>query len=141
MLRLWTAAAALLLLLSTANGWGAPRHGRHVLRMEATAFVRDGEPTAAGTIPHDGVAAADPAILPLGSRIRVTGAGAWSGYYIVTDTGSKVVGYHIDLLLPSTAAAKQFGKKIVDVRVLRVGTGKQEARAEDIPAPKPPVTH
>lgn len=125
------------LVLIVAPSWGAV--ARHpVMRMEATAYSQlTAKPTAAGTVPHDGIVAADPTILPFGSRIRVTGAGAYSGIYVVTDTGSKVVGRHIDLCLPSAAEAKQFGKQVVRVQVLDVGTGKPEARAVDIPAAKP----
>ncbi len=138
MSRLSVTAVALLLFVSVLNGWAAPRRHLHpIIRMEATAFAKDRKPTAAGTVPHDGIVAADPAVLPLGSRVRITNAGAFSGFYIVTDTGSKVVGNHIDLYVASAAEAKRFGKRIVIVQVLQVGTGKQDARAKDIPA----VTH
>jgi rare lipoprotein A len=104
------------------------------MHMEATAFAQDAKPTAAGTVPHEGIVAADPAILPLGSRIRITAAGVYNGIYTVTDTGAKINGRHVDLYLPSDAEAKQFGKKVVLVRILRIGAGKQDARDKDIPA-------
>jgi 3D (Asp-Asp-Asp) domain-containing protein len=66
--------------------------------------------------------AADPALFPLGSLISVTGAGPYSGTYVVTDTGSKIVGRRIDIYIPNEASAKQFGKKRVHVRVLHWGT-------------------
>jgi len=114
---------------------GATRRPRHrVMRMEATAFTPGTGATAAGTVPHEGIVAADPAVLPLGSRIRVTGANSYNGVYTVTDTGSKVLGRHIDLCLGSAAEAKQFGKKIVRVQLLRRGGGKQDARVRDIAA-------
>ena len=114
---------------------GATRRARHrVMRMEATAFTPATGATAAGTVPHEGIVAADPAVLPLGSRIRVTGANSYNGVYTVTDTGSKVLGRHIDLCLGSAAEAKQFGKKIVRVQLLRRGAGKQDARDRDIAA-------
>ena len=65
--------------------------------------------------------AADPAVLPLGSRIYVTNAGAYSGVYTVADTGSKIQGRHIDIFIHGAARAKAFGKKTVLVRVLRRG--------------------
>ncbi len=105
------------------------------MRMEATAFARDSKPTASGTVPHEGIVAADPAVLPLGSRIRIRAADAFDGVYTVTDTGTKIVGRRIDLYLPSAAEAKQFGKKVVTVQVLTRGTGKEDAREKDIPAP------
>jgi 3D (Asp-Asp-Asp) domain-containing protein len=85
-------------------------------------------------VPHDGIVAADPGVLPLGSRIRVTNAGSYSGIYTVTDTGSKINGLHIDIFIPSRAAAKEFGTKAVGVQVLERGTGPRDARNKDIPA-------
>lgn len=94
------------------------------MRFEATADSATGI-TAKGTVPHQGIVAADPAVLPLGSVIRVTGAGAYSGTYAVTDTGSKIAGRHIDIYLPSVEEAKQFGKKVVIVRVLSRGNNEK----------------
>ena len=92
-------------------------------RVEATAFVLSGI-TRAGTRPHGGVVSADPTFLPLGTRIRVTGAGEFSGIYLVSDTGAKVVGRHIDIYVPSRILAKRFGRKLVFVSVLKWGQGK-----------------
>jgi 3D (Asp-Asp-Asp) domain-containing protein len=91
------------------------RHPR--MRFEATADSVSGI-TAKGTTTHEGIVAADPDVLPLGSLIRVTGAGKYSGIYVVTDTGPKVQGRHIDIYMPSTEEAKQFGRQKVYVRVL-----------------------
>ncbi len=118
--------------------WSAPKHPA-VMRMEATAFALDAKPTSAGTVVHDGAVAADPAVLPLGSRIRVTHAGAYNGIYTVSDTGNKIAGRHIDIYMKSAAEAKQFGKKMVRVQVLETGTGKQDARNKDIPAAPAPA--
>jgi 3D (Asp-Asp-Asp) domain-containing protein len=92
-------------------------------RVEATAFDLSGI-TRAGTRPHGGVVSADPSFLPLGTRIRVTGARQFSGIYLVTDTGAKVVGRHIDIYVPSRILAKRFGRKLVFVSVLKWGQGK-----------------
>jgi 3D (Asp-Asp-Asp) domain-containing protein len=70
-----------------------------------------------------GTVAADTRVLPLGTRIRVTGAGRYSGVYVVTDTGRNVRGRHIDLYMTSTAEARRFGRKSVQVRVLDWGEG------------------
>ena len=105
--------------------------------MIATAFARARQPTAAGTDAHVGTAAADPAVLPLGTRIRLTGAESYDGEYLVTDTGAAVKGRHIDLYLPSRAEAKQFGTKSVRVVILEKGTGKQDARAKEAVTPAP----
>ena len=74
--------------------------------------------------------AADRRILPLNSRIRVYGAGRYSGDYTVEDTGGKVDGHHIDLYMPSRAAAKKFGRQRVKVVVLKYG--------DDEPSPPDP---
>jgi 3D (Asp-Asp-Asp) domain-containing protein len=84
--------------------------------------------TAKGTLAHEGVVAADPAVLPLGSRIRVSRAGAYSGVYVVTDTGAKVEGRHIDIYLRNNAEAKRFGRKTVTVRVLTRGDNRKDGR-------------
>ena len=95
------------------------------MRFEATANSVDGI-THKGTVTHEGIVAADPTVLPMGSRIRVTGAGPYSGIYVVTDTGGKVIGRHIDIFLNSHVEAKQFGKKMVTVRVLSYGDNKKD---------------
>ncbi len=91
------------------------------MRMQATAYTEKATPTAAGTMPHEGIVAADPAVLPLNSWIRVSGAGAWNGVYHVRDTGEKIVGRRIDICMASAEQARRFGKKPVTVRLLKVG--------------------
>jgi len=104
--------------------------------MQATAFALKAKPTAAGTVPHRGIVAADPAVLPFGSRIRISGAGKYNGTYTVTDSGRKIGGAEIDIYMPSAAEARRFGKKRVTVQVVEVGEGKQDAREKSIPAKK-----
>lgn len=70
---------------------------------------------------HPGTVAADRKVLPLNSRIRIYGAGRYSGDYIVEDTGGKVDGHHIDVYMPSQAEAKKFGRQRVKVVVLKYG--------------------
>lgn len=114
-----TFAAALLLL---AFQWSAAAHprARHY-RCEATAFSRYGN-TQLGTLTRRGVVAADPSLFPLGTVLRVTGAGGYSGPYVVTDTGSRIVGRRIDIYIPNESRAKRFGKRVVSVLVLHWGT-------------------
>ena len=104
----------------------------------ATSYSVKGK-TAAGSRPTDKIVAADPRILPLGSRIRVDDAGAYSGEYVVTDTGRKVHGHHIDLFIADPAEAKRFGKKHVRVSVIERGDGHaasaRNAAAAVAPAP------
>lgn len=97
-----------------------------MMRMEATAFTQTGNLTASGTVPRKGIVAADPAILPLGSRIRISDAGVHNGVYTVADTGGHIDGHRIDVFVTTAASAKKFGRKMVTVHVLRIGTGKVE---------------
>ena len=61
----------------------------------ATAYSGGGR-TASGTVPQQGIVAADPAVLPMGSRIRVR-AGKYSGDYTVRVTGGSIRGRKIDV--------------------------------------------
>ena len=87
---------------------------------EATAYTIEGK-TASGEHTRKGIVAADPKILPIGSRIRVTDAGAYSGVYEVTDTGREIKGREIDIYIQNNAEAKRFGRKNVQVEVLQLG--------------------
>jgi 3D (Asp-Asp-Asp) domain-containing protein len=93
-----------------------------VMRFTATAHSVEGT-SASGQSSQEGTAAADPDVLPLGSRIRVSGAGKYSGEYKVIDTGRKIQGREIDIYLSNNAEAKQFGKRQVRVEILRLGEG------------------
>jgi len=127
----YIALAVLLVVALAPSSAGIAGPRRESARMAATAYSDHLQRTSAGTIPHEGIVAADPAVLPLGSRIRVIDAGTYSGIYTVMDTGSKVKGLHIDVYVPSFAAAKKFGRKLVLVQVLETGKGKKDAREKD----------
>jgi len=130
---IWLSLGALLWCHSAgAQGKPAPHK---VMAVEATAFARVRQVTVAGTDPHEGVVAADPAVLPLGTRIRITGSRGYDGNYLVTDTGSAVKGLHMDLYLLSEVEAKKFGTRTVRVQILKMGTGKTDARKEDATNP------
>ena len=92
----------------------------------ATAHSQKGL-TASGTNSHVGTVAADPAVLPLGSHIHVTGAGGYTGEYTVADTGPAVKGRRIDIYMPTPAEAKKFGRQRVKVQIRQRGEtpGKQ----------------
>jgi 3D (Asp-Asp-Asp) domain-containing protein len=93
-----------------------------VVDFEATAYCITGT-TASGMQTRPGIVAADPALLPIGSRIRVDGAGSYSGEYTVADTGPAVRGREIDIFIPDLDAAKRFGRRRVQVRILERGSG------------------
>jgi 3D (Asp-Asp-Asp) domain-containing protein len=95
-----------------------PRRGEAgPMRFEATAYSIEGK-TAAGSRSREGIVAADPALLPLGTRIRVSDAGKYSGEYVVRDKGRTIKGREIDIYLANDAEAKRFGRKPVMVEVL-----------------------
>jgi hypothetical protein len=51
----------------------------------------------------------------------VTEAGKYSGVYVVTDVGTAIVGRRIDIYVMDPEAAKAFGRKEVQVELLREG--------------------
>ena len=68
-----------------------------------------------------GLVAADPRVLPLGTRIRIRDAGSYSGEYLVADTGGGINGFEIDIWMESRAEALRFGRRRVRVEVVRYG--------------------
>ena len=85
----------------------------------ATAYSLRGR-TASGKPVSRGLIAADPSVLPLGTRVRLD-AGSWSGEYLVADTGGAVKGRRIDIWTPTTREALQFGRRPVKLTVLELG--------------------
>lgn len=90
------------------------------LRFSATAYCK-GAVTKSGVVPRTGVAAADPLLLPVGSVIQVGTDTSHAGIYTIMDTGPAVQGRHIDIYMWSCHDALQFGRRPVDVVVLRLG--------------------
>ncbi len=116
-----------LVLWLVALGVAQPgAQSRKVLLVEATAYCIEGE-TASGAQTRRGVVAADPDVIPLGSRIRVDGLGRrLSRDYDVEDTGRLIKGREIDIFMADCEAAKEFGRQPARVRILRVGDGQRE---------------
>ena len=91
------------------------------LQFSATAYCK-GQITASGVRPRTGVAAADPSLLPVGSVLNVsTGDAKYTGVYTVMDTGPEVKGRELDLYIWSCNEALVFGRRPVQVTVLRLG--------------------
>jgi 3D (Asp-Asp-Asp) domain-containing protein len=112
------------LILLAFNGLPASADQRLDGPYIATAYAQQGL-TASGEYTHRHVVAADPDILPLGTRIKVTRAGRYSGEYVVADTGGKIQGRKLDIFLPDEAACRKFGKRKVNVKVIQLGDGTQ----------------
>jgi 3D (Asp-Asp-Asp) domain-containing protein len=85
----------------------------------ATAYSLRGR-TASGKYVAKGIIAADPRVLPLGSRVRLH-AGGYSGEYLVADTGGAIRGRRIDIWTPSSREAMRFGRRTVKLTVLSYG--------------------
>ena|SRR5690348_263801 len=112
-----------LLVLSPIIVAGTPKlDGTYV----ATAYAITGI-TASGEWTHRHVVAADPDILPIGTRIKIRRAGRYSGEYVVADTGTKIQGRRLDIYMPTEAECKKFGVKRVKVKVIQLGDGTREA--------------
>lgn len=87
----------------------------------ATAYCLKGRTASGGNVKR-GIVAADPRVLPLGTRISMN-AGSYSGSYLVADTGGSVKGRKLDIWVPSCSEAKRFGRRNVTIAV--VGKGRK----------------
>lgn len=79
----------------------------------ATAYCLKGR-TASGAGVRRGIVAADPRVLRLGTRINLS-AGAYSGNYLVADTGGAVKGRKLDIWVANCSEARRFGRRTVMV--------------------------
>jgi 3D (Asp-Asp-Asp) domain-containing protein len=129
-----------------------PQAGARLL-FKATAYCK-GETTASGVGVRTGIAAADPAILPVGSVVRLeTPSPRYSGVWTVMDTGPAVRGRTVDLYLWNCNEALKFGRRSVRLTVLRLGWSpensipgmvdklfhKREAESKKLAPPAPPI--
>ena len=87
-----------------------------VTAYSATAYCLKGRTASGGSV-RRGIVAADPRVLPLGTRIYMN-AGPYSGTYVVADTGGAVRGRRLDVWVPSLAEARRFGRRKVTISVL-----------------------
>ena len=94
----------------------------------ATAYSLKGR-TASGRMVSRGLIAADPRVLPLGSRVRLEVPG-YHGEYLVADTGGLIKGKRIDIWIPSSREAMQFGRRTVKLTVLSYGARKPRRKAK-----------
>ena len=91
------------------------------LEFTATAYCK-GTTTASGVGVRSGIAASDPAILPVGSVVNISTHNAkYNGVYTIMDTGPRVQGRALDLYMWSCHEALAFGRRLVELRVLRLG--------------------
>ncbi|MFC4767896.1 ubiquitin-like domain-containing protein [Effusibacillus consociatus] len=81
--------------------------------MSATAYAAGGR-TATGRPAQFGVAAVDPSVIPLGTKLYIEGY----GYAIAADTGGAIKGMKIDLVFNTQAECLQFGRRQVVVHIV-----------------------
>jgi 3D (Asp-Asp-Asp) domain-containing protein len=105
------------------------------LRFTATAYCK-GETTASGVSVRTGIAAADPALLPVGTVVRIdTPDEKLDGIWTIMDTGPAVQGRTVDLYLWSCHEALRFGRRPIQLEVLRLGwnpQNSQRTRVDDL---------
>jgi 3D (Asp-Asp-Asp) domain-containing protein len=82
----------------------------------ATAYCLQGR-TASGDHVQQGMIAADPRVLPIGTVVHIR-AGSYTGTYTVKDTGGRIKGRHVDVYVPSYREAKAFGRRPVKIKVI-----------------------
>jgi hypothetical protein len=71
---------------------------------------------------RSGIAAADPDLLPVGSVVSInSGDAKYSGIYTIMDTGPAVQDRILDLYMWNCNEALAFGRRSVQVTVLRLG--------------------
>ena len=98
------------------------------LRFTATAYCK-GETTASGVSVRTGIAAGDPALLPVGTVVRIdTPDDKLDGIWTIMDTGPAVQGRTIDLYLWSCHDALRFGRRPIQLEVLRLGWHPQNSQ-------------
>lgn len=114
----------LVLAIQSTAADARPRRNA-VFNVEVTAYCDVGE-TASGAYTRRGIAAADPRVLPLGTRVRVQGLGRkFDGTYDVEDTGREVKGRELDIFMHDCDRAREFGRQPARIRVLKVGTNQR----------------
>jgi 3D (Asp-Asp-Asp) domain-containing protein len=87
----------------------------------ATAYCK-GFVTSSGVAVQGGIMAADPALLPIGSIVRLDIRDEkYDGIYTVLDTGPAVQGREVDVYMWSCNEALQFGRKQAQLTILRLG--------------------
>jgi len=112
-------ASTICLIAASAEGAQRPR-ATAALSMSATAYCESGK-TRSGARARRGTVAADPRLLPIGSRIRVLAPKRYAGVYQVMDVGRGIKGRELDIFMPSCKHARTFGRRQLSVRVLPRG--------------------
>ena len=100
---------AILLILALATAGSAIDKDVYT----ATAYCLKGR-TASGEKVRQGIIAADPRVLPLGTLVHIAGLGE----YLVKDTGRLIKGNRLDIWMPTCTQALNYGRRRVKLTVL-----------------------
>ena len=117
--RRWN-AAFVAVLAGTLVGTGGSAVGQpqepqaYRIKVDAVAYSLPGK-TALGVPVRRGVVAVDPKLIPLGTKLHVPGYGPG----LAADVGHAIKGRIIDLWFPSTAKARQWGRRTVTITIYR----------------------
>jgi 3D (Asp-Asp-Asp) domain-containing protein len=104
----------------------APQPGSR-LHYTATAYCK-GETTASGVTVRTGIAAADPTLLPVGTVVRLDMPDSrYDGIWTIMDTGPAIQGRIVDLYLWSCHEALRFGRRPIELTILRLGWNPQNS--------------
>ncbi|OAS88331.1 MULTISPECIES: 3D domain-containing protein [Metabacillus] len=106
---------------STSNKSETPKTNNKEMYVTATAYSHEDTKSDLTYLgynikknPNMKLIAVDPGVIPLGSKVWVEGYGT----AIAGDTGGAIIGHKIDVLMPSSARAKQWGRKTVKIIIL-----------------------
>jgi len=115
-----TARVVAMGTINTSRG-GPDLRYKKMLKMEATAYAPDSRSlgvtskyTATGVKARRGIVAVDPRVIPLGTRLYVSGYGKG----LAADTGGAIKGYCVDLCFDTYEEAVRFGRRQVEVYIL-----------------------
>lgn len=98
---------------------GNVREYAYYIDVRATCYYVGGT-TASGLPADENVIAVDPSVIPLGTRVYVTGSYGDFGERIAADTGGNIVGYTIDVCIdPNNPYAGNFGWRDMRVYILK----------------------
>lgn len=91
------------------------------MRLSATAYCLRGA-MRTGVRTRDGMAAADPRVIPLGSVVRVSHPdGGEVGIFVIMDTGGAIKGNKLDIYMASCREARRWGRRPVVAEVVDIG--------------------
>ncbi len=115
-LRLLLLAAIISVLLIQTGLCSKPKKQGTKQYYEATFTITAycyGTRTSTGTVPKFGTVAADPYVLPYGTKLHIPGYGAG----VVEDCGGAIIGNRLDIWLPTEEECYAWGVRDKVVRV------------------------